>query len=554
VGDRQDEHAAARHPRRRPAQRRTLADPKHVSGGDLRRFHKVLTNPPFSQNYSKAEVKRRFPQRMRYGWCPDTGKKADLMFVQHVVAVLAPGGLGTTVMPHGVLFRGGEERKIREGLLRDDVLEAVIGLGPNLLYGTGIPACILLLRYPRSKPPHKQGKVLFINADREFTAGRAQNHLGFEHAEKIATVYEQWREIDGFSRVVPVRELLNADANLNIRRWVDNAPPPEPQDVRAHLHGEVPRTEVEAAAGVFAAFGIDVFSLFAEQNADYVDFLPEGPKATVARLPELAAAREDELRTAYRAWWAEHAKMLVTVRADLLGSFGAALDRFEILDEFATAGIVAAWCGENKYDLKALAAGGFERVIAGWASTIEAMLVPEEGPDGKVKQKSAAERRKALNHKLVPHLLPDFLGQLEEAEAESSEADAAYKAALAALDQNGDTDEDAEEITEADLVDLKNKRSAAQRKRTVLEKTFLAELNTAIATLMPKQQCDLVLTILDEDLANRVDACIATQCRTMVTRFQTWSDKYAVSLGQLESQRQSTAERLVTYLRELGYV
>src|SRR5207247_6100330 len=96
----------------------TLADPQHVSGGELRRFHKVLTNPPFSQNYSKAEIRQHFPQRMRYGWCPDTGKKADLMFVQHVVAVLAPGGLGATVMPHGVLFRGGEERKIREGLLR----------------------------------------------------------------------------------------------------------------------------------------------------------------------------------------------------------------------------------------------------------------------------------------------------------------------------------------------------------------------------------------------------------------------------------------------------
>jgi type I restriction enzyme M protein len=547
----------------------TLADPKHVRGGELRHFRKVLTNPPFSQNYSKAEVKRRFPQRMRYGWCPDTGKKADLMFVQHVVAVLTPSGLGATVMPHGVLFRGGEERRIREGLLRDDVIEAVIGLGPNLFYGTGIPACILLLRYPHGKPPDKEGKVLFINADREFTAGRAQNHLGFEHVEKIATVYEQWREIDGFSRVVSVRELLDADANLNIRRWVDNAPPPEPQDVRAHLHGGVPRTEVEAAAGVFAAFGVDVFSLFAERDADYVDFLPEGPKATVARLPELAVAREDELRTTYRAWWAEHAKMLVelpdtrqlmTVRADLLGSFGVALEGFEILDEFATAGIVASWWGQNKYDLQALAAGGFRQVIEGWATTIEAMLAPEEGPGGRVKQKSAAERRKALDHKLVPHLLPDFLSELDEAEGEHAEAEAAYKAALVALGHNGDADEDgaeereSEEITEADLADLKKQRSTTQRKRAALERTFLAELNTAVAALTLEQQRDLVLNILDEDLANRVDARIATQRRAMIARFQTWSDKYAVPLDQLESQRQSSRERLEAYLREVGYV
>ncbi|MDQ2883198.1 MAG: type I restriction-modification system subunit M [Actinomycetota bacterium] len=544
----------------------TLADPKHVRGGELRHFDKVLTNPPFSQNYSKAEVRRRFPQRMRYGWCPDTGKKADLMFVQHVIAVLAPGGLGTTVMPHGVLFRGGEERKIRESLLRDDVIDAVIGLGPNLFYGTGIPACILVLRYPRSKPQHKWGKVLFINADREFTAGRAQNHLGFEHAEKIATVYEQWREIDGFSRVVTVRELLDADANLNIRRWVDNAPPPEPQDVRAHLHGGVPRAEVAAAAAVFAAFGVEVFSLFGERDAEYLDFLAEGPGASVARLSELAAVREKELRGAYRGWWAEHLKMLVelpdtrqlmTVRTDLLGSFGTALERFDILDEFSTAGTVAAWWGDNKYDLKALAAGGFERVIEGWATTIEATLSLEEGLDGKVRQKSAAERRKALDHRLMPHLLPDFLRQLNEAEAEYAETDAVYKAVLVTLGQetNEDTDEPepTEEVTEADLAILKKKRSVAQRKRAALEKTFLTELNAAIAALDPKDQRELVLTIFDEDLANRLDARIATQRRAMIVRFRTWVDKYAVPMDQLESQRQSAAQSLKMHLRELGY-
>jgi type I restriction enzyme M protein len=546
----------------------TLADPQHVSGGELRRFDKVLTNPPFSQNYNEAEVRRRFPQRMRYGWCPDTGKKADLMFVQHVVAVLTPGGLGATVMPHGVLFRAGEERKIRDGLLRDDVIEAVIGLGPNLFYGTGIPACILMLRYPRSKPPQRRGKVLFINADREYTPGRAQNHLGFEHAEKIATVYEQWREIDGFSRVVSVRELLDADANLNIRRWIDNASPPEPQDVRAHIHGGIPRVEVEAAPDAFAAFGIDVFSLFAERDANYLDFLTEGPDATVARLPDLAVPREEELRAAYRAWWAEHTKMLVelpdtrqlmTVRADLLGSFSAAFEQFEILGEFATAGIVAAWWGENKYDLQALAAGGFERVIEGWVTTIEATLAPEEGPDGKVKQKPAAERRKALEHRLVPHLLPDFLRQLEEAEAEHGEADAAYKGAVAALGGNGDVDEDPElsgptaEISQDELEALKKKRSAAQRKRTALEKIFLAELNTAIAALSPEQQLNLVLNILHEDLTKRLDARIAMQRRSMVTRFQTWSDKYATSLERIEAARESAAQRLKTYLQELGY-
>lgn len=215
--------------------------------------------------------------------------------------------------------------------------------------------------------------------------------------------------------------------------------------------------------------------------------------------------------------------------------------------------------GENKYDLQALAAGGFGRVIEGWTTTIEAMLAPEEGPDGKVKQKSAAERRKGLDHKLVPHLLPNFLSQLEEAEGEHAEADAVYKAALAALGHNGDADEDSaeelesEKITEADLADLKKQRSATQRKRSALEKTFLAELNTAVDTLGPEQQRDLVLKILDENLANRVDTRITTQRDAMISIFQSWSDKYAVSLDQLEAARELAAQRLRTHMQELGY-
>jgi type I restriction enzyme M protein len=122
----------------------TLADPQHVYGGELIRFDRVITNPPFSQGYDPGDMK--FVERMRYGWTRAGGKKADLMFVQHMLAVLRPGGIVTTVMPHGVLFRGGDEQVIRTGMLNDDVIDAVIGLAPNLFYGTGIPACVLVLR------------------------------------------------------------------------------------------------------------------------------------------------------------------------------------------------------------------------------------------------------------------------------------------------------------------------------------------------------------------------------------------------------------------------
>ena len=138
----------------------TLAEPMHTDGGELMRFDRVLTNPPFSQNYTKDGIP--FPERFRFGFCPEGGKKADLMFVQHMISVLRPGGMCVTVMPHGVLFRGGAERDIRTGILDEDLLDAVIGLGANLFYGTGIPACLLVLRAPGAKPPERKGKVLFI--------------------------------------------------------------------------------------------------------------------------------------------------------------------------------------------------------------------------------------------------------------------------------------------------------------------------------------------------------------------------------------------------------
>jgi type I restriction enzyme M protein len=248
----------------------TLAEPLHVEGGELMRFDRVITNPPFSLNYTQDGM--LFQERFRYGWCPEGGKKADLMFVQHMISVLRTNGTVATVMPHGVLFRGGAERDIRKGLLEDDLLDAVIGLAPNLFYGTGIPACILVIRAKGAKPPERRGKVLFINADNEFSAGRAQNYLLPEHAEKIVASYRAFGDIPGYAAIVTREELAANDFNLNIRRYADNAPPPEHQDVRAHLVGGIPRREVDDKTDVFVAHGFDPQHVFVARDADYYDF------------------------------------------------------------------------------------------------------------------------------------------------------------------------------------------------------------------------------------------------------------------------------------------
>ena len=170
-----------------------------------------------------------------------------------------------------MLFRGGKEKLIRELLIGDDVVEAVISLPPGLFYGTGIPACVLVCN--KSKPDALRGKVLFINADREYAEGKNQNKLRPEDIEKIDFVFTHKRHIPKYSRLVDKTEIADThDYNLNIRRYVDNTPEPEPEDVSAHLIGGLPEAEVQARAGDFNRFGIHPDSLFRPQRPGYLAF------------------------------------------------------------------------------------------------------------------------------------------------------------------------------------------------------------------------------------------------------------------------------------------
>ncbi|MFE3988282.1 N-6 DNA methylase [Nocardia tengchongensis] len=570
----------------------TLTDPKHdVPQLDFRRgparvglrtFTKVLSNPPFSLNYDLAAVQRveESHGRMAFGYTKPDSKKADLMFVQHMISVLEEHGVAATVMPHGVLFRGGEEKRIREEMLRADVIEAVIGLGPNLFYGAQLPACILILRRRDGKPKRAENTVLFINADRDYVTGRAQNELGPQHAEKIVAAYRHRREIPSYSRVVGTDELLAADANLNVRRWVDNSPAPEPQDVRAHLYGGVPRAEVAARIEKFNAYGVPAVQLFAERDEHYLEFLPEGPDATAVRIPALTAARESDLLAAFDTWWSAHAaslstlpatKRLMTLREDLLASFTIALVPLGVLDEYATAGVIADWWMTNRYDFKALAAGGYDRVLEGWVHSIESILAPTELPNGKTKPPTPADRRRAFEHPLVKHLLPDYLAELTKAEAAAAEAEAAYQAALAEYtsittesagseadsetDDQDPADRDTEPtVTEADVKRLRTARTKANKKRNDLQKLFLLELNAAADMAIAAGESEAhVLAVMREGLGSSLAQVVADGRRELVAIFHNWADKYRVSLSDLEEAGAAADRRLRDWLQELGY-
>lgn len=225
----------------------TIRDPKLLQDGELMLFDRVIANPPFSLDEWGREVAEHDGfGRFRFGIPPKT--KGDLAFVQHMVATTNVKGMVGVVMPHGVLFRGAAEGEIRKGLLQEDLVEAVIGLPPNLFYGTGIPASILV--FNRAKAESRKGKILFIEASREFREGSAQNYLRDEDVAKIAKTFHAFKDVERYARVVPLEEVEKNEFNLNISRYVETAEAEAKVDVRAaiaklrELEGE--RAEAEA--------------------------------------------------------------------------------------------------------------------------------------------------------------------------------------------------------------------------------------------------------------------------------------------------------------------
>jgi type I restriction enzyme M protein len=244
----------------------TLRNPEHTEQGQLMTFDRVIANPPFSlKKWGKEECDNDGYGRFPYGTPPkDAG---DLAFVQHMIASINDEGMCGIVMPHGVLFRGASEKAVRQGILEDDLLEAVVGLPSGLFYGTGIPACLLIIN--KNKTAARKNKVLFINSELEFEEGKNQNKLRPQDLEKILTTFDDYQDIKRYAKVVDISDIQENDFNLNIRRYADTSPPAEIFDVRAILHGGIPVREVESdymQEEILAGF--DVLKVFDKRDGE----------------------------------------------------------------------------------------------------------------------------------------------------------------------------------------------------------------------------------------------------------------------------------------------
>ncbi|WP_050918359.1 N-6 DNA methylase [Vibrio campbellii] len=198
----------------------TIREPQFLSGdGRVQQFDRVIANPPFSVKSLGNDKYYNYHERFKYGIPPKSS--ADFAFVMHMIASMKPNGMVGTIVPHGVLFRGNSEGAIRRAIVEEDLIEAIVGLPPGLFYGTGIPACILILN--KNKSDRRKGNILFVDASNSFEPMSSMNKLRQEDIEKIVRTFESFESSGTYSKVVDFSTIRKNDFNLSIRKYVDDS-------------------------------------------------------------------------------------------------------------------------------------------------------------------------------------------------------------------------------------------------------------------------------------------------------------------------------------------
>ena len=560
----------------------TLSKPAHVQNGELMKMDRVLANPPFSQNYTRAGM--QFPERF-HTFMPESGKKADLMFVQHIVATLSEQGKAAVVMPHGVLFRGGPEKEARKRIIEAGHLDAVIGLPPGLFYGTTIPACVLVLSKDGASA---RKEILFINADREFREGKNQNALRPEDIEKLTYVYQERLVVPGYSRLVPVPELSAEDFNLNIRRYVDNSPAPEPQDVRAHIHGGVPTKEIDSLQFFWQNYPGLREKLFTPRTGDtaYCDFsqaLAVDKSIAKGLIEEDAsvAATHAKFHEALAAWWRENVGELqqlpqigsyVTLRRKFAQSLEDALVYLGLLDKFQIRGAFAEFSSELASDFKSVAASGWN------SDLIPAQEILESQFPAVLKELGDAEARIVELQGMLEASKDEEGEDSEEVDLETYEFDPEQpvlsKAVLDAIKaRKKEISAEIKAVKKSAPAMVKSLEAEVGVLNALMEKhaALEEELKTAKQTVkaIERTRDQLIDKAREEISAPEAERLIlqrwmGTMVRSFEDRLQAhlthlvikiellWA-KYAVTLKVIRKKRDSAADNLANFLRELGY-
>ena len=533
-----------------------------LDNDNLKTFDFVVANPPFS---NKAWSNGFDPFHDLYERFVDgvpPMKNGDYAFLLHIIRSLKSTGKGAVILPHGVLFRGNAEGDIRRNIIRKGYIKGIIGLPPNLFYGTGIPACIIVL--DKENAANRSG-IFMIDASKGFMKDGNKNRLRHQDLHKIVDVFNKQIELSKYSRMVPVAEIETKDYNLNIPRYIDSSEAEDVQDIEAHLLGGIPNYDIDALDDYWQDFPTLKQQLFeAGPRVGYSQLLVDVAqiKPTIFTYPEFVAYIQT-VTALFEQWQTgnfpclkslgmrSHPKQLIEVLSeDLLRVFTEArlIDRYDVYQH-----MMSYWTDTMQDDVYMIA-------LDGWKANSD--FIPPQliinryfAPEQQNIEKLEAARDAITNH--LEELVEEYGdegGLLEEAKNEKGKiTKASVKVRL--KDIFGEPDATDERAVLNEYLDLLEQETEASKKIKDAQKVLDTKVTAKYKVL---SENEVKILVVDDKwlatLASDVQVELNRISQALTGRIKELAERYATPLSKLTSEVEELNSKVEVHLRKMGFV
>ncbi len=570
----------------------TLAAPKFKDGEALRTYDYVVANPPFSdKGWSTGLTPGKDPFQ-RFAWGEPPAKQGDYAYLLHIIRSMKASAKAACILPHGVLFRGNAEAAIREKLVRSGILKGIIGLPANLFYGTGIPACILVL--DKENAAARKG-IFMIDASKGFMKDGPKNRLRARDMHRIVDAFNRQVDDPRYARMVPVAEIADPKNgfNLNLPRYIDSTEPEDIQDIEGHLRGGIPVRDIDALATYWQVMPAVRAALFEPLRPGYLALrMPLAEvKPAILQHPEFSAFRQGveqhfaQWRAAFRPRLAgfaadaasSHPKPLIEALAEgLLAAFAQAplLDHYDIYQH-----LMDYWAQSMQDDCYLIAADG-------WLAAARPQLLVEDKTRKTKEKPDFTVGKKKYKAELIPvPLLVARYFAKEQGAIEQLESDlAALQQQLEELaEEHGgegglleDAKNDKDKLTRASaasrLKSIQGDADAAQERQLLAdflqlcdqEATAAVALKAAQDSLMEAllqqyarlTEADIKALVVDDKWLASIQAAVQGELdrvsQTLTGRIRVLAERYATPLPQLTDEVAALAARVEQHLRKMG--
>ncbi|EMW3457055.1 type I restriction-modification system subunit M [Providencia rettgeri] len=560
----------------------TISDPQwKEANGQLKTFDFAVANPPFSNKNWTNGINPKEDEFDRFSWGIPPEKNGDYAFLLHIIKSLKSTGKGAVILPHGVLFRGNAEARIRENLIKQGYIKGIIGLPANLFYGTGIPACIIVI-----DKEHAQAResIFMVDASKGFIKDGNKNRLRSQDIYKIVEVFTKQLEQPRFSRMVPLSEIVANDYNLNIPRYIDSSEPEDLHDLSAHLQGGIPNRDIDALEHYWQIFPSIRATLFKPAREGYSEALVKASevKNTILNHDEFKQFATNSLQH-YHAW--ARASNLAEISVGdqpkaLIAEIGESL-----LQSYSQTPLL------SKYDI-------YQILMDYWSDTMQDdvyVLVQDGWSAGKVLRELEVKKGEKLREtpdlvigktKYKAELIPPalivaryFADEQTKIDTLQSELDSASQKLETYLEENSgdegllnDALNDKDKITKATVtarlkvaIDPDEKSALKQAKKLFDNeadaKKVLKEaqdaLDLAVFKQYPKLSIDEIKNLIVDDkwlatLQSNIEAEIERVTQQLANRVKELEERYSEPLPDISKSVEDLSEKVAGHLKAMG--